>query len=827
MQPSLQRSVIFVGKLFIVGLFMHLILFPASLLAEEKPSIKVKDTPPPGFEDLILPQTTEVDIYYGNEKMGSTLATYTPDSIELMHPEEVALLIPYLINTETVSQALSGSLDTNAGAVCLSDLQRECGVIEPNIAGVIFDESRFHLYVFVNKLQLQPQAIVSNKFLPTVTGKKFSSVNAFSSSFSGEDGSTSFTTGANHIISHGQSRVRAQWDYSDTRNFNIENLSILNDDAGIAKELGYYNSDTQFSSFTNNLDVLGARVYGSTRTRSDLDYSQATEIFLFLNSRSQVEVFREDKLIDGGIYDTGNQQLNTLRLPSGSYPITLRITDSSGSTREEQYFFVKSSILPPLDQPLHYFEVGLLEKNNSGEDFQEISNNELIRIGSAYRIKNNFGASAEILHSKDNSLLQGGIAYFGPGFILQNSLMLGTDGERGFQMSGQVRFKDISLNMDFRQIESNIDDETEFDSDGDSDVRILPSDFTQGNISASIPFSKGNLIARTQYRDRLAEESSTSYGLEYRYPLFHRNYYSIDANISSFFEEDDYNIQAGLRISRIEPRQNLSIRPQYLSSKSDGVTDQGPVVFANLNKSYEDSDYGEITLSSFFSEELDRSTAGIRGENLSSLGRIDTQFEHVDDDERGSFLRYRGNQNTNVLINNGKLAFGGQRNTDSGVILELQGPTADEPFEIFVDGQPRGIAKIGKRTVLPLAAFKTYRVSIRSISDEILHFDEGPRSVTLYPGNVETLTYQVEPIIVLITRIELADGSPAARMKIKNAIGYAVTDEDGWLQAEISGKEALELTKGGSGICNIELPELELNQGVAFVDKLVCTPKPL
>ena len=59
-------------------------------------------------------------------------------------------------------------------------------------------------------------------------------------------------------------------------------------------------------------------------------------------------------------------------------------------------------------------------------------------------------------------------------------------------------------------------------------------------------------------------------------------------------------------------------------------------------------------------------------------------------------------------------------------------------------------------------------------------------------------------------------------MKIKNAIGYAVTDQDGWLQAEISGKEALEITKNGDTVCIIELPELETNQGVAFVDSLVC-----
>lgn len=817
MQKKLQRYVGYACLFMHATFFLCMILISGQLLAEDKPAIRVKDTPPPGFEDLVLPQTTEVDVYYGDEKVGNTLATFTPDSIELTHPEEVTSLIPYLIDAEIISQALTGPLDTNAAAVCLSELQRECGLIEPNVAGVIFDESRFHLYVFVNKLQLQPQGIVSNKFLPKITTPKLSSVNSFSSSFSGEDGNTSYTTGANHIISRGQSRIQTQWDYSDTRDFSLENLSLLNDNAGIAKELGYYNSDTQFSSFTNSLDVLGTRLYGSTRTRTDLDYSQATEIFLFLNSRSQVEVFKDDKLIDGGIYDTGNQQLNTLRLPSGSYPITLRITDSSGITREEQYFFVKSSILPPMDQPLHYFEIGLLEKDNSNNNLPEISSSELLRIGTAYRLKNNLGASAEVLHSKDNSLLQGGIAYFGPGYVLQNTAMLGTDGEWGLQFSGQLRFNDISLNMDYRQVESNIGDEEE-----DIDVRILPSDFTQGNISASIPLSKGNLIARTQYRDRLNEESSTSYGLEYRYPLFHRNYYSIDANLSSFFEEDDYNLQAGLRISRIEPRQNITIRPRYLSSKSDGETDQGPVLFANLSKSFESTDYGEVTLGSFLSEELDRSTTGVRAENLSSLGRIETQIEHVDDNERGSFLRYRGNQNTNLLTNNGQLAFGGQRNTDSGVILDLQGPTVNEPFEIFVDGQPRGTAKIGKRTVLPLSAFKTYRISIRSISDEILHFDEGPKKVTLYPGNVETLNYEIQPITVLITRIELADGSPAARMKIENAIGYAVTDEDGWLQSEISDTQSLEITKNGHAICQIKLPELEINQGVAFVDKLVC-----
>ncbi|MEM7400406.1 MAG: TcfC E-set like domain-containing protein [Pseudomonadota bacterium] len=816
MQNKLHRFVNF-ASLFLQAVFLLCIaLCPQFLFAEEKIKIRVKDTPPPGFEDLVQPQTTEVDVIYGDEKLGTTLATFTPDSIELFSPQEVVELIPHLLNPEIIAQNLTGQLNTNANAVCVSELQRKCGIIEPNIAGVIFDESRFHLHVFVNKLQLQPQGIVSNKFLPKIKTPKFSSTSSFSSSFSGEDGNNSYTSGASHIFSHGQSRLQTIWDYSDTRNFNLEAFSFKNDNAGSAKELGYYESDTQFSSFTNTLDIVGARIYGSTRTRADLDYSQATEIFLFLNSRSQVEVFREEKLIDGGIYDTGNQQLNTLRLPSGSYPITLRITDSAGTVREEEYFFVKTSILAPLDQPLHYFEVGLLEKDTSNNDLPSLSDSELFRLGTAYRLSNNFGASAELLHSKDTSILQGGVAYFGSGYVLQNNTMFGADGERGIQLLGQFRFKDISLNMDYRQIESNVE---EFD---EIEVRILPEDFSQGNISASIPLSRGNLIVRTQYRDRKAEEASTSYGLDYRYPLFYRNRYSIEANLSTFYEESDYNFQAGLRITKTQPGQNFSVRPRYLLTKNNDDTDQGFVLFANANKSIEDPSYGELSVGTFLSEELERSTFGVRGENISSFGRIDTQFEHVNDNERGSYLRYRGNQNTNLLTNDGQIAFGGERNTNSGVILDIKGQNKNEPFEIYVDGQPKGTAKVGKKTVLALAAFKTYNISIRSNSDELLHFDEGINKVTLYPGNVETLVYVVNPITVLITRVNLIDGTPASRLRIENAIGYAVTDQDGWLQAEISGNDPLKLTKSGNLACTIELPELEIKNGVAFIDELIC-----
>ena len=817
MQNQLQCYVSYVCIFMRAALIVCITLISQILIAEDSPKIRVKDAPPPGFEDLVKPQTTEVDIYYGNEKIGNTIATYTPESIELALPEEVALLIPHVIDPEIVSQALSGSLNTNASEVCLTELQRKCGIIEPTIAGVIFDESRFHLHVFVNRLQLHPQGIVSNKFLPKISTPKFSSVNAFSNSFSGEDGDITYTTAANHIVSYGQSRFQTQWDYSDTRDFSLETLSLQNDNAGIAKELGYFNSDIRFTSFTNNLDIVGTRIYSSTKTRTDLDYSQATEIFLFLNSRSQIEVFKDGKLIDGGIYDAGNQQLDTLRLPSGSYPITLRITDTTGNTREEQYFFVKTAILPPQDQPLHFVELGLIEKDDSEGGLPDISDSELVRIGTAYRLENHLGGSIEYLHTADIDLVQGSLSYFGPGFLLQNSIMFGTDSEWGLQFLGQYRRENLALNFDYRTVESR---PSEFNQS--IDTRILPIDLSQGNISASVPLGKGQMTFRSQYNDKFDEDSRTLYGLDYRYPIYQRNRYSVELNFGASYEEDDYRIQSGLRITRTKPGQFLSVHPSYLAKETNDDTDQGALLFASVTNTRDSKDYGRFTYGGFLSEDLEHSTIGLRTENSSSYGRADVQFEIVDDENRGDFTRFRGAQNTNIVSDGNQFAFGGSRNATSGVILNLQGQPEGESFEVFVNGQPRGYTKIGDETVLPLDAFNTYLIGIRSRSNELLHYDETKRKITLYPGNVQTIDYEILPITVLITRVLLADGSPASRVKIENAIGYAITDENGWIQAEISGNSPLEITKTGKAVCSIELPELEIKQGVAFVDILQC-----
>lgn len=52
---------------------------------------------PPGFENLLAPQTTQVDVYYGGAYLLATLATFTPNDITFLDPAAVAGKIPDLL----------------------------------------------------------------------------------------------------------------------------------------------------------------------------------------------------------------------------------------------------------------------------------------------------------------------------------------------------------------------------------------------------------------------------------------------------------------------------------------------------------------------------------------------------------------------------------------------------------------------------------------------------------------------------------------------------------------------------------------------------------
>src|SRR5690348_13835509 len=101
--------------------------------------------PPQGFEELARARAIVVDIYYGGRKVGESLATIRPGSLEFRDSQKVAALIPDALDRARLASALSGALATNSVLVCSEASSSQCGSLAPNEAGIIFDEQHFRV----------------------------------------------------------------------------------------------------------------------------------------------------------------------------------------------------------------------------------------------------------------------------------------------------------------------------------------------------------------------------------------------------------------------------------------------------------------------------------------------------------------------------------------------------------------------------------------------------------------------------------------------------------------------------------------------------------
>jgi len=806
-QLALARSFITVALLIAAPL----------ITAEESESsgLKTKPGPPPGFEDLANPQTTAIDIYYGGKNYGSVLATYTPATVMFESPQTVVSLLPRISNVTEVEAALSGELETNADKVCLTEIQRDCGYLEPAVAEVIFDEGYFRLEIFVNAFYLDKKELVSTKYLPEST-TEFSTVNLFSSSASGNDNNDTYAFGARHIAAYKQSRFQFDWNHTDTQDMRIESLSLQHDKGVWSAEAGLFDSSTRNSSFINDAELLGTRVYSTTNTRTDLDYSQSTEIFQFLTSPSVIEIFKDDVLVSVEEYEAGNQQIETALLPGGSYPIRLRITDARGEVTEEEYFFVKSGLLPPKDQPLYFAEFGKIAESIQNDAFPDFSNEHLARAGAAYRLHDNFGLNFEVLHGADIGLVQGGAIYLGTNYNLQGNVMQSSDNDWGIDLRGQMNRNGLSVSFNYRKVEA--------EEDRDDEIKLIPSSFTQSSLSASTLFLGGTLSLRSRYNKRPNQQGITSYGYDYRKPLYRKNRYQIDLTSSSFIEEDDLSMWVGLSFNRFDNQKQYTSNIRLVNQETDGSTEQD--IEFNGEISYSDNNpiYGNYTVGLFANDTINQSAIGTRIRSQSTLGRGDFLYELVDDKSSGNYERYFGNASFSIFSSGRDIAWGGTRKSNAGIIIDLESELSDSPFQVYVDRQPHGYAKSGKTNVVSLRPYESYEVQIKPRGEEIVHFEDSVRSVTLYPGNVETLRWEINPITVLISQAVFEDGTAVANAKFENTLSFASTDDSGWFQIEIAGHEPLILSKRKKPVCKIVLPELEVEQGVAIVDELICSP---
>ncbi|WP_448218249.1 TcfC E-set like domain-containing protein [Endozoicomonas sp. 2B-B] len=780
---------------------------------------------PAGFETLSQPQKSLVDIYYGKRYLTSQLATFQPGKIALSNVNEVVRLIGSVNDPAFLASALSGELNTHTEAICPPNVTRDCGVLNPPVAGVIFDESRFRVDVFVNPRFLLTRAADVRKYLPP-SDSGFAMMQNFAAVATGtsdDANSSDYTLYGLTLLSYRENSVLWSWDYSESQDFSVNQLYGQRDFEGFEYDLGLLSSQGFGLNFTSDQPLVGARFRSSDNTRDDTDFSGGMPIDIFMPLRGRVEVRKDGRLIASYFLEAGLQALNTTTFPTGAYDIDIRILDEQGSLlSEETRFFAKQFQLPPEGEWLLFAETGRVMTSVFDGVLPDSTQQWLTRAGVSRRIFDTLAGTLSAAATLDTSLLELGLFKLGYRYQLSPSVMLADNGSYGTALTGQVWLGNVSLFGSYRRLWRD-------DSEVENPDRpaLIGDAFEQSNFSVSAPLWRGSANYRfSSNRNNNAARTET-HGLSYTATVFRTLDY--DTNVTFSVSESEGNSVALLSVEwrYREDRWTFRVNPRAEVQKTDGIEDRTEKL--RLSVSWDDGDLYDGQLTSTVSAEAGSGERRLDGvlQYGNRFGKAALTVNHSSTEDN-QVTNYNGSFSTSFLTDGNVVAMGGEQLAESALVVNLEGREGDV-FDVTIDGHKRGYAVADRPSVIPLAPFEQYTVTLSPSGDTLYSFDERERRVTLYPGNVVTLDYKAIPLKLLFGRL-LMKGEPLDRARIIGGLYPSSTDDIGMFQIEARSdihELRVELENGLQCTVPVETDDKQyiLRMGTVDLSEYDCVPK--
>lgn len=797
---------------------------------EARPAARLVTRPPDDFLEMLRPMRTSVDVYYGGDFLFSTLAEYTPATLEFLDPEALITRIPNLVSRLALQNHLSGPLPRNSDLVCRHGQPTDtCGMLAPDFAGILFDEARFRVDLFIHPELLLTSRPVVSRYLPAPRDPHAVSLvqnlNAVAASDVNGQGNHSIT--GLTWVGRGMERVYGRWYSTDYNSFSVEELAWQRDTQDHEYTAGVFQARPDLLLFSGSGFLAGGGFGRSLKTRTDLEHAVGSEITLFLTGRSQIDIFRDGRLVSSRIYAAGNQVLDTSRLPGGAYNIDLRITDAGGTARTEQRFFSKSNRLAPRDTPLYFIQAGSVVVPNRSDSFPVDNGRWLARGAYQQRLRDELGWVAGGALTDSHALAEGGLTWLHPAAELSLQGMLASTGDQGVSLIAFGRHRRLSGTAGLRRVwqdgQSNTDDNW-----------LVGSAQSQRQLSLNHPLGAGMLQASTERR-RDPGGAQERHALRYQLPLPFR----LSLSLTTELARENGDLIASLSVSTFHNAPGLAANASLTAlHQSPAIGPDTTDVAGTVGVGWRDEDRyaADVEANARFTAETDANLLTLSGLHASQFGRLEATAEHVDVATATSGVRGALTADTNFVVSGGQFSWGGAQLAPSAVVLDLRGESGDALFDVLVDDRRVTSVSAGRRALLPLAAYERYSVRLADRGTDFLAFDNSARDVTLYPGNAETLAWDVQRVRVHIGRlfiteqvcIQIDDNCQMLRRPMRHALlegthGFAMTDDDGRFQAEILSGTARIRARRGDLACEVVLPENPvIVNGIADLGDITC-----
>jgi Mat/Ecp fimbriae outer membrane usher protein len=783
-------------------------------LSKEEIINQNKNWIPDGFEELLEPQTTEVDIYYGGYFLTSTIADFTDTLITFKDAVSIVDKIPDMINSNAIILRLEQGLRTNRQLICRISTQINCGRLNTDDVAVIFDESNFHVDLFIGPQNLGIKDSVTNRYLPPSDGQQLSYLHGLQAFINGRDTEVSNYNISNSVfLSYKENHLNISSNILDDSRLEIDTLSLRRQFNGkdISLGLSYPNSSNLF--FLRERQAVGFSYESSLLTRKDLDSSMGNEIQIFLPNRSRVDIFRDGRIISTKYYDLGNQILDTRYMPEGSYDIEIKITDASGSVSTETRFFSKTPRLPPKDQDLYFFRIGRNVQYLPDQNFiPDFVSPIYVKAGYSKRITDTLGGTIGMSASGENQFFESALYKQGRNYEIQGNFAVESTGSYALQIRNRLSFMGLVLSNDIRKTWAN--------SEPDSIYTELGRNGFQASLRMSAVTSYGLFSLFGRYNHFNNKDKIKSYGLRWSMPRasFLPGMPFLNFEVSKNDNDLFMYLSARFNFSQDSLSANIDPTLAYTDISNKKTSRIQGRMSADWNAM--DSPESHMQLGINASNEQSGQRVGAQLYARSNIGRMDLQSNY---NSNIGELEYAGRFSSNISSSDGQIKIGGQNRAQSGFIIDVKGIVEEETrFEVRINNRSRTIIDSGKSVFIPLPPYETYTVELLALDGKLVTLEGGRQKRTLYLGNVISLEWAVKKIIIIFGKATDEAGIPIPNALIKNVNGLALTEEDGYFQAEMEvGQKQLTLQKKGKN-CVINLPAYTDENEIIDFDELIC-----
>lgn len=790
---------------------------------------------PEGFAALTDEQRAVADVYFGDHMVGSTEVKFRPGSLTITDPSALAAMIPGLVDREKVKMALAKTgLSANVHLVCtMGSDPNDCGRLAPEVAGVIFDESRFRLSLFVNPALLAARDPTERRYIADAE-PGLGIVNALAAAVSGSSGGDeSFNLQDRLVIGDADRRLRADVGYATGFGAVADRLAVEVDRPDWRYSAGLF--WTPGSDLAGRRKLIGAGIETQIDTRLDKEQLRGTSLTVFLNQRARVDILREGRLLTSRIYPAGNQALDTASLPDGAYEIEIRVEEVGGARSSERRFFTRNPVIPATGEKVFYAYAGMLA-DESGTGFVNLTDDLFVQVGGAKRLGERFALDGSAMLAGNQGIAQVGGYYLSDTFQLRVAAIGMTGGSYG----GMVRLSSTGnsrLNFDFdlRRIEvgnkpgtgTGVPGSTgpaSFASTGYSALSLARQSFTQLNGSLSYNFEDGRLGVAGSWRRVEGLEREYAIGPSARVDLIRRGPWRLVANADLTLTNRGRSGYVGLGIQFFGQRGSLGANAGYRSSDLEGIGRKRRGAVGSVHGSWQagSPDNVELSLGAGYESELQHdlasASAQLRTRPVELRGDVVHQFGgHAQTTQYGFGLE------TMMAIRGGQIAFEGREQMDSMAIVELAGAEPDMEFEVMVNDSPVGQVRSGGRLPVALTPYREYEIRIRQVNGKLAEYDSDARRLALYPGNVAQLKWNAAQLFAVFGRLLDEDGRPIVDAMIESAAGIGQTDANGYFQIQASAAASISARLPGGQQCEADLPILRAENGYVRAGTLICT----